>query len=1353
MTRKLLQTLVCLCFVNLVLAQVPANDLIENAVEVPLGDFVDAGLRLDLATADGVGGSDCPVDAFQRVYYKFTATFDTEVDISISDPDNFIIDLGGSFVIPYTAPDLSQTDETNLTVVPGACGLNTSSSFVAQAGQSYYVQVARQNDADRPTDVNFSLVDLSQFTPDNDLVENAYLLDTGFFAQGGLRLDAATDTGDGTPACDLGTSKRIYYKYSSVSESSVEIDLLDPQGGVVDANSSFVIAFEAPDLSQTDESNFTSIPDSPCSFGTLVSFTAEPNKSYYVVISREADLGRTSSVQWNIVTEGLEADRNVLLELYNATDGANWNFPAGTEWDINDPLSTWFGVGLTNGRVTNLSLQNLGLSGSLPASITDLSELQFANFSSNNLSGTLPDFSGLQNLESLNIQNNNYSFADIETNLTGNETIETFTFSPQFSPDAELDLEPAIGSNVQLEMSAISGTDVSYQWYFTRDFDQVLDDEPVNGADTRLFDINNLQEEDLNQYICIATSAAIPELEIRRRPINLFGPVSQQERDALVAFYNAMDGDNWSENANWLSNEPVHTWDHVSVAGNKVTGINAFFKQFSGVIPEAIGDLPHLTELSLADFGITGELPAALYTLTNLQRLRLQATDNTGAISEDIGNLSQLREIRFLANNFSGAIPQSISTLTELRSIVIEGGERNGNINDFSGTLPDLSNLTNLQTVSFLNCNLEGTFPDISNLTELRSLNLTGNSLFGVIPDITAFPTPEQLSIFISNNFFNFTELSSLVNNGVTYNVLNYSPQKTRDEEEQVESPPGEVIVLTVDDTGIDRNRQENANTNVYEWFKDDVALPNSNSTTYTIEDAQPENSGTYYCQITNPTLPDLVIRRADISLSIEPNRVGIVGLAANGWPTAENPTPDITMTDNGDGTYSLNAFPLTTGGLKFRQNESWDVNWGAATGDANFPSGNLLLGGADIAVECGVYDILFDLNNNTYTFTATTGAPESIGLVGPGATGAWGDNGVSDIMLSDNGFGKHSICGVTLPGGDVKFRENQQWVPNNWGGDAFFADGTPVTAVIEGDPIVVPSGIYDVVFDLNNNTYSFTNVGNFTQIELTGSALASDVELTTPDDVNYSLELTVFNSGTVVFREVGTTDTFGANAFPSGTATPGGDPIPVTAGTYFVSYNRNTGAYNFSFARVGLVGPAVSQWPDGANATPDVLMNTTDGDTYTLEDLVLSEGEFKFRQELAWSVNWGGDGFPQGNLVLNGADNIVVTAENAGTYDVTFSRTAGTYSFVGAALSISEESYHSFSLYPNPVKNELTLAIQTLSEAAEVQIYNLLGQLVSQQQILDLETSISTEALESGVYMLKLINGDRVQQQKFIKE
>ena len=97
----------------------------------------------------------------------------------------------------------------------------------------------------------------------------------------------------------------------------------------------------------------------------------------------------------------VEGDRAVLEEFYDATNGANWS--SSTNWGSSRPLGEWYGVVTNpNGRVTQLSLEDNQLSGSIPSSLGNLSNLEYLSLAVNQLSGSIPSSLGnLSNLEYL----------------------------------------------------------------------------------------------------------------------------------------------------------------------------------------------------------------------------------------------------------------------------------------------------------------------------------------------------------------------------------------------------------------------------------------------------------------------------------------------------------------------------------------------------------------------------------------------------------------------------------------------------------------------------------------------------------------------------------------------------------------------------------------------------------------------------------------------------------------------------------------------------------------------------------------------------------------------------------------
>ncbi len=97
-------------------------------------------------------------------------------------------------------------------------------------------------------------------------------------------------------------------------------------------------------------------------------------------------------------------DSLALVDLYNSTDGAHWTNNAG--W-LNGPVNSWEGISVRAQRVTLIYLSDNNLTGNLPASFGDMTELSFIALTNNNLSGPLPaSFANLTKLTALYLFNN-----------------------------------------------------------------------------------------------------------------------------------------------------------------------------------------------------------------------------------------------------------------------------------------------------------------------------------------------------------------------------------------------------------------------------------------------------------------------------------------------------------------------------------------------------------------------------------------------------------------------------------------------------------------------------------------------------------------------------------------------------------------------------------------------------------------------------------------------------------------------------------------------------------------------------------------------------------------------------------
>ena len=101
------------------------------------------------------------------------------------------------------------------------------------------------------------------------------------------------------------------------------------------------------------------------------------------------------------------------------------------------------------------------------------------------------------------------------------------------------------------------------------------------------------------------------------------------DRAALVALYNAANGDNWKDNTNWLSDKPLDQWHGVTTnEQGRVLGLNLWSNRLSGSIPPELGNLSKLVLLELGLNRLSGVIPLELGDLPRLAWLGLRETLN-----------------------------------------------------------------------------------------------------------------------------------------------------------------------------------------------------------------------------------------------------------------------------------------------------------------------------------------------------------------------------------------------------------------------------------------------------------------------------------------------------------------------------------------------------------------------------------------------------------------------------------------------------------------------------------------------------------------------------------------------------
>ena len=132
------------------------------------------------------------------------------------------------------------------------------------------------------------------------------------------------------------------------------------------------------------------------------------------------------------------------------------------------------------------------------------------------------------------------------------------------------------------------------------------------------------------------------------------------EKQALIAFYQATNGDQWSEKArqNWCTDVSLDKWAGVTLNEEKT----------------------HVVSLRFTDAGLTGTLPPEMEELTELEEFTV-FTNSTVTLPtfsavpfpEVLGKLKSLKQLYINNALFTGAIPDSWFSLENLEYMVLWG--------------------------------------------------------------------------------------------------------------------------------------------------------------------------------------------------------------------------------------------------------------------------------------------------------------------------------------------------------------------------------------------------------------------------------------------------------------------------------------------------------------------------------------------------------------------------------------------------------------------------------------------------------------------------------------------------------
>ncbi|KAK2969129.1 hypothetical protein RJ640_017244 [Escallonia rubra] len=384
----------------------------------------------------------------------------------------------------------------------------------------------------------------------------------------------------------------------------------------------------------------------------------------------------------------------------------------------NDPCGPpqWDHVFCSNGRVTQIQVQGMGLKGPLPQNFNQLDKLKNLGLQKNNFNGKLPSFSGLSDLQ----------FAYLDFN--------------------DFDTIPSDFFHGLSSLRVLA-----------------LDSNPLN-ASTGWSIPNELQESaQLANFSCFRCNLVgplpdffgkLPSLTSLRLSGNgLSGELPASFHDSMLQVL-------------WLNDQNGGGMTGpIDVIGSMVGLTQAWLhgNQFTGTIPDSIGDLTSLKDLNLNGNHLVGPIPPGLANL-NLRSLNLNNNMLMGPIPKfQAANVSYssnsfcqpdpgdqcspevnalidfLRALNFpsnLASQWTGNDPckgpwwgitcnsKSLVSIINLQKLKL------------NGTLsPALANLDQLLEIHLGGNNISGQLPaNLTQLKSLRLLDLSGNNLSPPLP-------------------------------------------------------------------------------------------------------------------------------------------------------------------------------------------------------------------------------------------------------------------------------------------------------------------------------------------------------------------------------------------------------------------------------------------------------------------------------------------------------------------------------------------------------------------------------------------------------------------------------------------
>ncbi|CAO2205633.1 unnamed protein product [Urochloa humidicola] len=390
------------------------------------------------------------------------------------------------------------------------------------------------------------------------------------------------------------------------------------------------------------------------------------------------------------------------------------------------------------GKLDQLQMLDLSsnlLSGTVPLQLYNLSALVFLAFPQNHLDGEIPSDIGyrLPNLRTLNICFNKFH-GTIPSSLHNLTKIETIRMSYNLLSGS---VPPGLSGLDNIVTYNIRHNQIS-------DTTEIISDLRNSTRLQYLSLAENLIEGSLPGSIG-NLSSSLSMLYLGSNKISGQIPLSIGRLASLTLLdisYNQLSGSIPPEighlkklavlelTRNRLSGPVPMEIGHLTALATLRIGQN----ELVGNVPEELGLLRHVDWLDISSNNLHGDIPASLFELRSLSSvLNLSHNSLTAASIEAIGQLQDIIAIDLSNNLLNSSIPRSIGQCQRLQTLSLSKNAMPGVIPDSIGTLGAL------QSLDLSSNSLTGSIPQSLAKLHLQLLNLSSNDLSGLVPSTGVF--------------------------------------------------------------------------------------------------------------------------------------------------------------------------------------------------------------------------------------------------------------------------------------------------------------------------------------------------------------------------------------------------------------------------------------------------------------------------------------------------------------------------------------------------------------------------------------------------------------------------------------